>query len=138
MGSEAPDFTATLTTGESFTLSDHKDEVVLLNFWATWCPPCVRELPVFETLAGEKIPGFTLLAVNCSEWKDTVDAFLADAGYTFHVAYDENGAVGALYPTDGIPYTLVINRGVISKIFLGVPDAPYETYKAAVEACLQP
>ena len=134
-GAPAPDFTATLTTGETFTLSDHKDEVVLLNFWATWCQPCVREMPEFQKIADEGIENFTLIAVNCSEWKDTVDAFLQENGFTFNVAYDENGEIGSLYPTDGIPYTLVINKGVIANIFLGVPLTPYETYKGAVEAC---
>ena len=132
----APDFTATLTDGSTFTLSDHKDEVVMLNFWATWCPPCVGELPEIQELVNENIEGFTFLAVDCAESKSTVDQFLQENGYTFNVAYDEDRAIEALYPTDGIPYTLLIKNGVIEKTFLGAPADAYATYKAAVEELL--
>ena len=136
-GDAAPDFTANLAGGGTFRLSDYSDGVVLLNFWATWCPPCVRELPAFEQLAGEAAEGFALLAVNCSEPGATVDAFLAENGYTFPVAYDEDGGIGAWYPTDGIPYTLIISGGIIQKIYLGAPADAYAEYKGAVEACLE-
>lgn len=132
----APDFTAKLSNGESFTLSDYKDKVVLLNFWATWCPPCVGELPAFEKLKNEGIDNFVLLTVNCAEPKSTVDAFIRDKGYTFNVAYDEDGSIEKLYPTDGIPYTLIIKNGVIEQTFLGAPRDPYTEYKNAVEKCL--
>ena len=133
----APDFTAALAGGGSFTLSEHKDEVVLLNFWATWCPPCVGELPAFEKLASEEIGNFTLIAVNCAEDRDTVDAFLKENGYTFSVAYDEDGSIGDLYPTNGIPYTLIIRNGAVEKTFLGAPSDPYAEYKSAVEECMK-
>lgn len=132
----APDFTATLTNGGAFTLSEHKDEVVMLNFWATWCSPCVAELPEIQRLVDEKIEGFTFLAVDCAEDRATVDRFLQEKGYTFSVAYDEDNAIGALYPTDGIPYTVFIKNGVIEKTFLGRPEDPYTEYKAAVEELL--
>ena len=132
----APDFTAPLNNGKTFTLSEHKDQVVLLNFWATWCPPCVGELPAFEQLKNDQIDGLEIVAVNCAESKRTVDSFIAQNGYTFQFAYDENGAVGALYPTDGIPYTLVIKDGKIVKTFLGAPRDPYNEYKNAVLECL--
>lgn len=133
---DAPDFTVTMNNGGTFTLSEHKDKVVLLNFWATWCPPCVGELPAFEKLKNDNIDSLEIIAVNCSEQKSTVDAFIAENGYTFDFAYDENGAAQSLYPTDGIPYTIVIGNGKIVKTFLGAPRDPYNTYKNAVEECL--
>ncbi|MBQ8944231.1 MAG: TlpA family protein disulfide reductase [Clostridia bacterium] len=136
-GAKAPDFTAELNDGTTFNLSKNKDKVVLVNFWATWCPPCCDELPVFEKLKNEKIDGVEIIAVNCSEDKATVDSFIKDNGYTFGVAYDENGSVGSLYPTNGIPYTLIIKNGIIEKTFLGEPHDPYTTYKEAITACLK-
>ena len=136
-GDAAPDFTAELAGGGSFKLSEHKNETVLLNFWATWCPPCVGELPAFEQLAKDGIEGFSLLAVNCGENRGTVDAFLAENGYTFPVAYDETNAVGRMYPTDGIPYTLVIRNGIIEKIYLGAPRNAYAEYKSAVDGSVR-
>ncbi|MBQ6164352.1 MAG: TlpA family protein disulfide reductase [Clostridia bacterium] len=136
-GDAAPDFTAALAGGGSFTLSEHKDEVVLVNFWATWCPPCVGELPAFEQMKNDGIDGFSFVAVNCSEDKSTVDAFLAENGYTFAVAYDEDGAIGNMYPTDGIPYTLLIRNGIIEKTYLGAPRDAYDEYKSAVGEALQ-
>ena len=133
---DAPDFTVTMNNGGTFTLSEHKDGVVLLNFWATWCPPCVGELPAFEKLKNDNIDSLEIIAVNCSEQKSTVDAFIAENGYTFDFAYDENGAAQSLYPTDGIPYTIVIGNGKILKTFLGAPRDPYNEYKKAIEECL--
>ena len=68
-GDEAPDFTADLAGGGTFTLSDHKDEVVLVNFWATWCGYCIDEMPALEKLRKDNIEGLTILAVDCMETK---------------------------------------------------------------------
>ncbi|MBR4909905.1 MAG: TlpA family protein disulfide reductase [Clostridia bacterium] len=133
----APDFTVKLSNGKKFTLSDHKDEVVLLNLWATWCPPCVGELPAFEQLKNDNIDGLVIVAVNCAEEKSTVDSFIDENGYTFNIAYDESGSVIKLYPTDGIPYTLIIADGEVKKTFLGAPSDPYGEYKSAVEEYLK-
>ena len=135
-GTDATDFTAELAGGGTFRLSDHMDEVVLLNFWATWCPPCVGEMPELEKLAKDDIKNFTMLAVNCREYKDVVDDFVEENGYTMNSAYDEEGPIGARYPTECIPFTVIINKGVIEKTFLGAPKDAYETYRSAVEECL--
>ncbi len=136
-GDAAPDFTAELANGGSFSLADHKSDVVLINFWATWCHPCVGELPAFEQLKADNIAGFELVAVNCEEAKQDVDAFVKENGYTFNIGYDENGSIGKKYPTQGIPYTLIVKDGTIKKIFLGAPADPYSEYKSAVEECLK-
>lgn len=137
-GDIAPDFTAQLVDGTEFKLSDHDDGVVILNFFATWCGPCVKEMPAFGMLQENDYEELSILCVNCMETKKTVDAFVEQKGYTFPIAYDEEGRIEKYYPTDGIPYTLVINKGVIQKIYLGARDAltQYNAYKAAIDACL--
>lgn len=137
-GDVAPDFTATLADGSIFTLSDHDDDVVLLNFFATWCGPCMREMPAFEMLKADGLDGVAILCVDCMEEKKTVDALVKEKGYTFPIAYDEEGVIENYYPTDGIPYTLVINKGVVAKVYLGAMDAEtqYKEYKGAIDECL--
>lgn len=132
----APDFKAETVDGKTFVLSEQKGKVVLLNFWATWCGPCVGEMPAFEKLYSEYGEKIAILAVDCAEDKDTVKQFVSDNGYTFPIAYDTEGAISAKYPTSGIPYTLVIGKdGKVQKTFLGADDADtqYIEYKKAID-----
>ena len=118
------DFTATLTDGSEFTLSDHEGKVILLNFWATWCGPCVGEMPAFEQLQETYGEDLVLLAVNSGEDEGTVKAFLEENGYTFPVALDPRYEVALLYPSDSIPYTVIIGAdGKVAAIQLGAADA---------------
>ena len=132
----APDFTAKTVDGKTFALSEQKGKVVLLNFWATWCGPCVGEMPAFEKLYSEYGEKIAILAVDCSEDENTVKQFVSDNGYTFPIAYDTDGAISTKYPTQGIPYTLVIGKdGKVKKTFLGADDADaqYQEYKKAID-----
>lgn len=136
-GDTAPDFTAALTDGSELTLSEQQGKVVLLNFWATWCGPCVREMPAFEKLYGEYGEDVAILAVNCMESEDIVKAFQEENGYTFPIACDPEGDISLKYPSQGIPYTLVIDKeGIIQKIYVGAADAEtqYLEYKGAIDA----
>ena len=138
-GDSAPDFTAETADGNSFTLSEQKGKVVLLNFWATWCGPCVEEMPAFEKIYSEYGEEVAVLAVNCLEDKEVVDQFISDNSYTFPIAYDADGTINTKYPTDGIPYTLVIGKdGTVKNIYLGAgsADAQYEEYKSAIEEAM--
>lgn len=134
--SKAPDFTADLTDGSSFTLSEQEGKVVLLNFWATWCSPCVEEMPALEKIHKEYGDQVKVVAVDCGEDKAVVDGFLKENGYTFSVGYDEKNEISRKYPVTGIPYTLVIGKdGVVQKTFTGSLGAEkqYEAYKEALE-----
>lgn len=138
-GDSAPDFTAQTADGSSFTLSEQNGKVVLLNFWATWCGPCVGEMPAFERIYSEYGEEVAVLAVNCLEDKEVVDQFISDNSYTFPIAYDTDGTINGKYPTDGIPYTLVIGKdGTVKKIYVGAgsADAQYEEYKSAIEEAM--
>ncbi len=135
-GSDAPDFTADINDGNTFTLSEKQGKVVLLNFWATWCGPCVGEMPAFQKLYEEYGDKIEILAVNMAEDRETVDAFVEDCGYTFPIAYDEGGKISIKYPSEGIPYTLVIGKdGKVSAIFLGAAgaDEQYKLYRSALK-----
>lgn len=138
-GDAAPDFTANLADGSTFTLSEQSGKVVLLNFWATWCGPCVGEMPAFEKLYKEYGNEVSILAVNCLEDEETVRQFISENGYTFPIAFDVEGVVNMKYPTDGIPYTLVIGKdGTVQDIYVGAADADtqYQEYKGAIDSAL--
>ncbi|MCR4617305.1 MAG: redoxin family protein [Lachnospiraceae bacterium] len=136
VGDVAPDFTVSLTNGETFTLSDHDDKVVLINFWATWCPPCVGELPDLGRLSEDITDGFELVCVNCLEDNAVVDDFVSYYGYDFNIAYDYSGAVSSYYPTQYVPYTVIVKNGYVYEIFVGAPRDPYSAYKSAVEEAM--
>ena len=135
-----PDITFTTTDRDTNTYDESifaEHDLTMINMFEPWCGPCVGEMPAFERLNNERLEGLQIICVNCMEDKATVDKFVKDNGYTFNIGYDENGAIEAYYPTDGIPYTLVINKGEITKIYVGAYDADkqYEEYKDAIEEC---
>lgn len=134
--SKAPDFTAELTDGSSFTLAEQEGKVVLLNFWATWCSPCVEEMPALEKIHEEYGDQVKVVAVDCGEDKAVVDSFLKENEYTFSVGYDENNEISRKYPVTGIPYTVIIGKdGIATRTFAGSLGAEkqYEVYKEALE-----
>lgn len=140
VGDIAPDFTAELAGGGSFVLSEKSDKVILINFWATWCGPCVGEMPAFQKLYDEYGDSLALIAIDRAEDRKTVDKFIADNGYTFPIAYDENKKICEKYPAQGIPYTVIVAPdGKISKIYLGASDAEtqYKEYKAAIDEVMK-
>ena len=133
------DFTATLADGSEFTLSAHEGKVMLLNFWATWCGPCVGEMPAFERLQETYGEDLALVAVNSGEDEASVAGFLEENGYTFPVVLDPEYAVSSLYPTEGIPYTVIIGTdGKVASIQLGAGDADamYEHYCELIDGLL--
>lgn len=140
VGDVAPDFTLELVDGSTFTLSEQKGSVVLLNFWSSWCGPCVKEMPAFERLYQEYGEELKIVAIDGLEYRERMDAFLESTDYTFPFAFDEDSVVNMMYPSDGIPYTVIIDQeGVVQNTYVGAADADqqYELYKSAIDALLE-
>jgi len=116
-----PAFVLPLLSGWNASLASYKSKVVLLNFWATWCPPCRSEMPSMEALYQRyKNQGLEILAVDLGEDTATVKQFISDNRYTFPVMLDSNGNVGNTYGVRGIPTTYIIDRqGMIIGIVNG-------------------
>ena len=108
-GVAAPDFTGELMDGTSITLSELQGKPVIINFWATWCGPCVKEMPAFERLKDDFGDKIGIIAVNCGDDAETVKDFVEENGYTFPVVLDEEYSISMLYPTNSIPYTVVLD-----------------------------
>lgn len=136
-GDDALDFTAQLTDGSSFTLSDHVGKVVLVNFWATWCGPCVRELPDIARLYEEYSSGdeVVIVTVNAGESAGTVERYMSQQRYSFPVICDIRGSISYAYGVNAIPRTVIFNRdGTVAADYTGART--YEVFHSAIESAL--
>jgi peroxiredoxin len=123
-GDAAPDFTLTTVEGEKVTLSDYKGKKVILNFWATWCPPCKAEMPHMQEYHENyhEKANVEILAVNLTtidEGKPTIEKFVEEYGLAFPIPLDEEGTQGTIYQAQTIPTSYIIDtKGTIRhKIF---------------------
>ena len=120
-GFAAPGFTLTSTQGESFTLAELKGKVVLVNFWATWCPPCRAEMPALDAAyRAHKDAGFVVLAVDQMESAELVNAFGAKYNLSFPLLLDGDGAINRQYLVSALPTSFFVDRrGVIRDMMIG-------------------
>jgi len=106
----APDFTLESDNGKQFHLADFRGQVVLINFWATWCPPCRREMPSMERMWQKiKGKGVQVLAVNVGEDADTIFEFRGSYPVSFPLLMDKDGSVVKDYPVTGLPTTYIVD-----------------------------
>ena len=122
-GQLAPDFILADVSGTKTRLSDLKGVVVLVNFWATWCPPCRAELPAFEQVyRSQRDKGLVVVGVDVAESPDEVAKFVVEAGLTFPIALDASGETTELYRIQGMPTTFFVGRdGLIKDMVIGGP-----------------
>jgi peroxiredoxin len=109
----APDFTLEDMDAKQFSLKDYRGKVVLLNFWATWCPPCRREMPSMERLYRHfKDKNFVVLALNQMEDGDQVFTYTAELAVapTFPILFDKDSDVARAYSVLGLPTTYLIDK----------------------------
>jgi len=121
----APNFTLPGLDGQMVSLADYRGNVVLLNIWATWCPPCVDEMPSMEKLYQTlKAEGFEILAVSMDvSGAQTVRPFMEKHKLNFPALTDTEGAIKSLYQTTGVPESFIIDKdGVIVEKVIGPRD----------------
>ena len=107
----APDFRLPTRAGSPVALADLRGQVVMINFWASWCGPCRQEFPVLDAMYRKYRPmGFTLLAINVESDPADAERFLAATPVTFPVAFDAGNAVSSSYGVSAMPTTLIIDR----------------------------
>jgi peroxiredoxin len=108
---QSADFTLTDLQGKAWTLKDMKGKVVLVNFWATWCPPCRKEMPDLEALYNRfKEQGFVILAISEDEETPKVGPFVAEHKITYPILLDPGSKVNNLFQVEGIPKSFVYDR----------------------------
>lgn len=121
VGKEAPDFALVDMNGEKHRLSDYRGQGVFLNFWATWCPPCEREMPFINHQYKQyKDKGVQVLTVDVGESDLAVSKFIEKYGLEFPVAIDKDSSVMTAYGIDPLPITFLIDKdGKVVKIQKG-------------------
>ena len=132
-GAEAPDFTVEMIDGSKVALSELRGKVVLLNFWATWCTPCVNELPHFQKIYDELSDKIELVAIHSELITDDVQEYLDGQGYTMPFALDSDGSViASLGGSTMLPMTVVVDaEGRI--VYNKVGSITYELLKSLIE-----
>ncbi len=125
-GSRAPDFEAVdVATGQTVTLADYAGQIVLLNLWATWCPPCEREMPSMQRLHEQlRSRGLKVVAVSVDAMDSSdVLAWVRERNLTFDVLHHRGGRLERLYQTTGLPESFVVDmQGVIVKKEIGARE----------------
>ena len=120
-GKRAPDFRLETLAGGEVSLSDHHGDVVLINFWATWCAPCRAEIPAIEAVhQARQNDGFVVFGVNYQESRDVVEPFARELAISYPVLLDERFEVGGQYNGGELPTTVIIDsQGNVRRRFIG-------------------
>ena len=107
----APDFLLAATGGKPVGLAQYRGQVVMLNFWATWCGPCRQEMPVLEQLHRKYKPlGFTMLGINVEPDSASAVEWLKATPVSFPILFDTDSKVSKLYTVSGMPSTVIVDR----------------------------
>ncbi|HHJ12773.1 MAG TPA: TlpA family protein disulfide reductase [Gammaproteobacteria bacterium] len=135
----APDFTLKTRGGTNTRLSEHRGEVVLINFWASWCAPCRQEMPLLDELYREYEPlGFTILGVNVEEDSRAALAMLEDIPVSFPILLDTESKVSKLYQVVAMPTSVLVDRdGNMRYIHHGYKPGYEETYQQQVRELIR-
>lgn len=138
-GKLAPPIQLKTVDGQQFTLKQVEAQVIVLDFWATWCGPCRMGLPLLQQFydwARENKQPVAVLTINLREKPQDVRAYWKKENFDMPVLMDTDGHVGQSYGIRGIPHTVVIHKGRIAHVHVGYSPAMAEMLKAEVEKLL--
>lgn len=135
----APDFTLKSRTGENIRLSDFRGQVVLLNFWASWCGPCRQEMPILGDIHKKYEPlGFSVLGINVDLKSEKAIAYLKDTPVDFPVLYDPESKVSELYSVSAMPSSAIIDRdGNVRYVHAGYKSGDEEIYSKKIKELMR-
>lgn len=139
-GMQAPDFTVTMFDGTTQTLSTLKGKVVLVNFWATWCPPCREELKRVQTDIVDRFAGqeFVFIPISRAEERETVAAFREQMGYTFPMGLDPERKIYDQFASNFIPRNFLIDQeGKVVIASVGYEPEEFDALIAKIEELLK-
>jgi thiol-disulfide isomerase/thioredoxin len=140
VGKDAPDFKLALLDGKTFHLAENKGQVIVLDFWATWCGPCIQAMPQIDRVTHEFADkGVKLIAVNLQETPAQISSLLERLKLSPTVVLDKDGVVAAKYGANAIPQTVVIDRqGKVTRLFIGGGPKLGDQLREALQAALGP
>jgi peroxiredoxin len=138
-GQLAPDFALKSSTGENLRLSEYRGDVVMINFWATWCGPCRQEMPLLDELYTryERV-GFNLLGVNIDDDSRRAMQMIEELGVNFPVLFDARKEVSKLYEVEAMPVTVLVDReGTVRYVHHGYKPGYENKYLDQVRSLLR-
>jgi len=135
----APEFALPDATGSTVSLADFEGQVVLINFWASWCGPCREEMPLLDQLSDRYGPlGFTMLGVNVEEDSTLADQFLEGTPVDFPILYDRENSVSQLYDVIAMPTTVIVDRqGQVRFVHHGYEPGNENEYQDQIRALIR-
>ena len=135
----APDFALKSVSGDNMRLSELRGQVVMINFWASWCGPCRQEMPHLEALYKRYEPlGFTLLGVNVEKDRQKADQMLDDMALSFPILFDTRKEVSKLYGVIAMPSTVLIDRdGAIRHVHHGYKAGYEQEYQSQIRSLIK-
>ncbi|RZV38423.1 MAG: TlpA family protein disulfide reductase [Chromatiales bacterium] len=138
-GQLAPDFALKSSTGENLRLSEFRGDVVMINFWATWCGPCRQEMPLLDELYSRyQRVGFSLLGVNIDDDSRRAMDMIEELGVNFPVLFDARKEVSKLYDVEAMPVTVIVDRtGTVRYIHHGYKPGYEDKYLDQIRSLLR-
>ena len=138
-GQKAPDFALKSSTGENLRLSEYRGDVVMINFWATWCGPCRQEMPLLDELYNRyQRVGFNLLGVNIDDDSRRAMQMAEELGIDFPVLFDASKEVSRLYEVEAMPVTVLVDReGTVRYVHHGYKPGYEDKYLDQIRSLLR-
>jgi len=138
-GNQAPDFALKSSTGQNLRLSEFRGDVVMINFWATWCGPCRQEMPLLDELYTRyQRVGFNLLGVNIDDDSSRAMDMIEELGVNFPVLFDARKEVSELYEVEAMPVTVIVDReGTVRHVHHGYKPGYEDMYLDQIRSLLR-
>ena len=138
-GQTAPDFVLKSADGQNLRLSEYRGDVVMINFWATWCGPCRQEMPLLDDLYSRyQRVGFNLLGVNIDDDSRRAMQMVEELGVNFPVLFDERKEVSQLYEVEAMRLTVLVDRnGTVRHVHHGYKPGYEEKYLTEIRSLLR-
>ena len=139
IGQAAPNFTLKSTKGENLNLVEQRGQVIVLNFWASWCGPCRKEMPVLQTFHIKyNTLGVLVWGVNVEQENQAGKDFLVDLNLSFPIFFDSSNTISASYKIEAMPTTVIVGRsGKVRYIFRGYKDGYEQKYAKAIKKLIR-
>lgn len=139
VGSRAPEFVLRDMDGKYVSITALRGKLVVLNFWATWCPPCRKELPGLDRLHGDYLgQGLVVVAVSTDSTERGIRKFLDENPFRLRVVHDRDGKISQLYGVFSLPTTFIIDRrGIVISHIIGEQDWSSSQMRSRIETLLE-
>lgn len=139
VGQPAPDFTLKNMKGQNINLTEQRGNIILINFWASWCGPCRKEMPVLQELQDKyQDLGVQVWGINVEQENQAGRDFLANLELSFSIFFDETNKLSATYQVEAMPTTVIVDRdGIVRYIYRGFKDGYGKKYAKAIKKLIR-